>query len=87
MLHSADRDARHGRLGHEVIRQAAGERLDVSERILSRQRVHRILHRVGGDARRVVALDVDRVERALELDVDRQVDELVRRIRAAAAGP
>ena len=70
-----------------MIREAAGERLDMVDRILPRQRVHRVLHRVGGDARRVVAVDIDRVERPLELDVDRQIDELVRRIAPAAGGP
>jgi hypothetical protein len=78
LLEDADSHARDRRPGHEVIREPQRERLDVIDRILARQRVHGVLHRVGGEARPVVAVDVDGLERALELHVDRQVDELVR---------
>ena len=65
-------------LARKCSASAERERLDVVDRILPRQRVDGVLHRVGREARPVVAVDVDRVERAFELDVDRQIDELVR---------
>ena len=85
MLRDAEmRTRRHRRLADEMIREPQRERLDMLDRILPRERVDRVLHRVGRQARRVVALDVDRLERALELHVERQVDDLVAAAGAAA---
>ena len=77
MLERADARAGYGRLLSEVIREAERERLDVRDRVAARERVHRVLHRVGREARAVVAGDVHIVERALELHVDREIDDVV----------
>ena len=57
------------------------ERFHMRDRILPGRGIHGVLHRVGRQARGVVAIHVDGVERAFELHVDRQVDDLVRTVR------
>ena len=78
LFDSADPDARDRRFGEKMIGEPERERLDMLDRILPRQRVDGVLHRVGREARPVVAVHVDGLERALELNLDRQVDQLVR---------
>ncbi len=77
MLDGANARASHGRHGEKMRGESTGKRLDVIDRILPRERVDRVLHRVGRDAGTVVAVDVDAIERALELDVDGDVDDLM----------
>ena len=65
-------------------RAAAANDSTWMERILPRQRVDGVLHRVGRQARRVVAVGVNRVERTFELHVERQIDDVVRGLRIGA---
>ncbi len=78
VLDRRDAHVRDGGLRREVFRQPFGERFDVGDRILTGQGIHRVLHRISGQTRTVVAAGVHDFERALELHVEREVDELVR---------
>ena len=85
MFGGGDANPRDPRFGGEVFGQTQSERFHVVDRIAPRERVDRILHRVGREAAAVVAVDVDGVERAFELDVQRQIHDLVRRRRRRTA--
>ena len=77
MFSRGDADPGDRRFDDVMIREPQRELLHVIDRILPRQRVHDVLHRIGRMARGVVAVDVDLLERAFELDVDGEIDELV----------
>ena len=61
----------------EVLDEPPSERLDVVDRMLLRERIDGVAHRVGGEQAGVVSLDVRGVEVALEPDVDREVAQVV----------
>ena len=69
--------AHHVGLAEEVRREIQRERLYVIDRMVPRSGVHGVLHRVGRQARTVVTVDVDRVELAFHVNVDREIDDLV----------
>ncbi len=60
-----------------MIGQAQPEFLDLAHRPLPGQRVDGVLHGVGGQHLAVIAVDVDLLEVALELDVDGDVLQVV----------
>ena len=74
-VHARARNARPGR--EEVLDEPPSERLDVIDRMLLGQRVDRVAHGVGGKQAGVVSLDVGGLEVALELDVDREIAQVV----------
>ena len=57
----------------EVLDEPPSERLDGVDRILLRERIDRVAHRVGGKQAGVVSRGVRGVEVALEPDVDREI--------------
>jgi hypothetical protein len=61
----------------KVPREAQAERLGLADRLLRRQRVHRILHGVGREHGAVVAAGVRRVVVPLERDRDREIAQVV----------
>src|SRR5215470_1257792 len=61
-----------------MLGQARRKRLDVIDRILPRERVHGVLHRVGRQTAAVVAFDIDPLEGTLERDTEREIDQVVR---------
>ena len=65
-------------LPEKCSREPQRERLDVIDRILPRQRVHRVLHRVGGEARPRCRRRCRPRRKRLRAARRRQVDELVR---------
>src|SRR5262249_39351088 len=71
-------DLTNGRLTNEMITETQRERFRAGDRLFARERVHGVPHRVGRDARAVVAI-VDRFERSLEPHVERQLRYDVRR--------
>ena len=75
MLLDRDLDLLDLRLGQEVAAEREPELLDRRRQVLARERVGRVLHRVGGDDAGVVALVVGRGEVAAQRDRDRQVPD------------
>lgn len=74
----ADRDPRDvGVLTEEVVGNRRGERFDRVQRIVFGKYVNRIATGVGGDHQRVVAGGVGGVERSLQFNIDRDLDQLV----------
>src|SRR5258706_118793 len=84
VLSDVDPDERHTWLRREVFRQPRRKRLDMIDPIAPGERVHGVLHRVGGETCAVVAVQVDRIKGAFERDIERELDEVVR-IGAALA--
>ena len=78
-------DARERNAGRrrEVPGEPRRERFDVIDRILPGERIHRVLHRIGRQAGRVVTVRVNRLERAFERDAHGQVHDFVRPAPAA----
>ena len=75
----ADVDGRafHRGLGQEMLCEGPAIRLDRSVEMVLREGIGRVLHRVGGDHHRVVAVRMRRLEAALQRDRDGQVVEAV----------
>src|SRR5207253_1507093 len=61
----------------EVAAEGPGEAFDVGQRVVAGDGVDGVLHRVGRDDFRVVAVGVGGLEGAFELDVDGELLELV----------
>ena len=61
----------------EMLGERSGKALDRPVEVILGERVGRVLHRVRRDDERVVALDVGRLEGALQADRDSQVPDLV----------
>ena len=66
-----------GMIGEEMARHRRAEVLDRFQRMLSGQRIGDVFHGVGGDDQPVVAARVRAGEIALELDLDRQLADVV----------
>ena len=75
MLPNRDRRTRHLRLLPEMLRKPSAEVLDRAFEVVLCEGIGRVLHRVGRDYARVVALGMSRLERALERDGDGQVTD------------